>query len=800
VGRPSLYSYAVTSSGTLANPAAGYQVRIWDVFRVAGGVVLPGFVALALLGSLRNYPAGLPGFWDYPSGTIGDALLVPTIVFGLFVQAQALHQVRASGERRWQVLGGVIGAVGGAAVPLSWYLDPHTSHIWMLPRAHHYLLAGWWHFVYLTGATAVLGYLIVTVFGRLRRAPRAATGLPDGYSPTAMTFIVGAGLGMLMLIGRDAVVGGKTAASGTTVASLVVVAVIFLGGLAWAVGTLKWRLLWTPTVIVAAFLVGLLGVIVRWQPHDPAIIGVGAIAAVLACVAATSPLGSHPEHAQYRWPTAIAMATVLTGGLIRSADSLLRGEPRPLLWVVAGVLLAFALLLFVDRGRNNVSRAIRYSLFVGYCMLMYFLAVRIRSPLGENNAGASVSVADTAFDVMVFTLIQTRFGDLGEADKRRVEAEFVSSPGEARTSTEPDASSGPGAVVIDMLCLGIAVGLSLFLLLVMAAGPLGLDRNAVGLSTVRVALLAGVMVVGALGWLSDSLLRRWRAREGEPPTDSRLRRHGLYLPSWFGIVPIAVALLWTATVLALSGGPIHLPLLASLAAAAVFVYAVRTMLFNSTLLQMLRPTAGQVAVCFSAAAASAYAAFWFVSMGIWQGSQPLAGAWLAGTIVCVFAGSTIVYVTAGLALTAGLPRAERPETQYILSRDAIRGYVGLDGINLGVVFLIGVGLPLYAATRDQELHASSLNVVASMVFLPGLISAIFWGLHNWHTWEDLNEQASRTGISRPVLALEDDDWDEAKALDERRVKRFILHVRLNRYSLIALMACGLTYLADVLLR
>jgi hypothetical protein len=48
--------------------------------------------------------------------------------------------------------------------------------------------------------------------------------------------------------------------------------------------------------------------------------------------------------------------------------------------------------------------------------------------------------------------------------------------------------------------------------------------------------------------------------------------------------------------------------------------------------------------------------------------------------------------------------------------------------------------------------------------------------------------------------LEDDDWDKAKALDERRTKRFLLHVRLNRYSLIALMACGLAYLADVLLR
>lgn len=784
---------------TPASPAVGHQIQLRSALLAGACVVLPGFVALALLGSLRRYPAGLPGFWDYPSGTIGDALLVPTIIVGLLVQAQALRRWRVSTERRWQILGGIVGAVGGAAVPLSWYLDPHTSHIWMLPRAHHYLLAGWWHFGYLTASTALLGYLIVTVLGRLRRAPVAATGLPDGYSPTAMTFVVGAGLAMLMLIGRDAVVGGKTAASGTTIASLVAVAGIFLGGLAWAAGRIKWRLLLTPAAIVTVFLVGLLGIIVRWEPHDPVIIGLGAITAALACVAATSPLGSHPEHAQYRWPTTIAMGTVVIAGLIRSADSFLRGEGRPLLWLLGAVLLAFLLLSVVDRGRTDFRRAILYSFFVGYCMFMYYLAVRIRSPLSEHSAGASVSVADVAFDVMVFTLIQTRFGDLSDADKYRVNAEFVSAPGEVSSSTAPDANSGPGAVVTDMLFLGLAVGLSLFVLLVMAAGPLGLDRSAVDISTVRVLLLVGTVAVGVLAWVSDYLLRRWRAREGEPPNDSRLLQHGLYLPSWFGIATFAAAAAWAATMLALSGGPVHLPLLASLAAAVVFAFAARTLLSTTVLLQMLKPTLGQIALCFTAAVSVAFGAFWFISMGIWQGTHPLRGAWLAGTTTCIFAGTTIVYIAAGLALVTGLPEARRP-TQYVLSREALRGYVKLDGINLGIVFLIGVGLPLYAATRDQQLHAASLNVVASMVFLPGLISAIFWGLHNWHNWEELNMQASSNGIARPILALADDDWQQAKALDARRAKRFRAHVRLNRYSMIALMACGLAYLADILLR
>lgn len=794
------------ASSSVAIPVTGRNGDLRRALLVGAGIVLPGFVALALLGSLRTYPAGLPGFWDYPSGTIGDALLVPTIVIALVVQAQALRQWAVPSERRWQILGAVVGAVGGAAVPLSWYLDPHTSHIWMLPEAHHYLLAGWWHFGYLTAATALLGYLIVTVLGRLHRAPNTATGLPKDFSSTAMTFIVGAGLAMLMLIGRDAVAGGKTAASATTIVSLVAVAAIFLGGLAWAAGTVRWRLLLTPAAIVTVFLVGLLGVIVGWKPHDPVIIGLGAITAALACIAATSPLGSHSEHAQNRWPTAVAMTAVVTAGLIRSSDSLLRGESRPLLWLVAGIVLAFALLLLVDRGENDFPRVVRYSFFVGYCMLTYYLAVRIRSPLGEDSAGASVSVADAAFDVMVFTLIQTRFGDLGDGDKQRVEAEFISSPRQASTPTSSDVSSGPG-VVVDMLLLGIAVGLSLFLLLVVAAEALGLDRNSVEVSTVRVVLLVGTIFVGVLGLLSDYLLHRWRVREGEPPSDSRLLRHGLYLPRWFGVIAIAAALVWLITVLSLSGGPVHIPLLASFAAVVVFAFSMRTLLSTPILLQMLQPTIGQIALCFMAAAAVALGAFWFISMGIWQGSQPLTGAWFAATTICVFAGTTIVYIAAGHALAAGLPPAvidpatKKPsKIQYILSREAIQGYIGLDAINLGIVLLIGVGLPLYAATRDQELHASSLSVIAAMVFLPGLISAIFWGLHNWRLWEDLNVQASRTGISRPILALADHDWQQAKALDARRAKRFLIHLRLNRYAMIALMACGLTYLTDVLLR
>jgi hypothetical protein len=229
-----------------------------------------------------------------------------------------------------------------------------------------------------------------------------------------------------------------------------------------------------------------------------------------------------------------------------------------------------------------------------------------------------------------------------------------------------------------------------------------------------------------------------------------------------------------------------------------FVFTVRTLLATPLLLQMLKPSAGQKALCVLTAVALGLGGFWFVSFGIWQGDAALSGGWFAATIICSFAATVTIYMTAGHALAIGLPNGKRP-TQYLLSRGDARAYVLLDAMGLGVAFLIGVALPLYAATRDQALHASSLNVVASMVFLPGLLSAVFWGLHNWREWEHLNENASKRGVAWPIYTLCDDDWEEAKKVDACRAKRLRAQLRLNRYSVLILVACGLSYLVAVLL-
>jgi hypothetical protein len=777
----------------------------------------------------------VPGFWDYPSGTVGDALLLPAIIGGLFVQSRRLKAYRPDAERRYQHAGFVLGAVGGAAVPLSWLLDSHTSPIWMLPRPHHFVLAGWWHLVFLTLATGFLALLIVTVFGRLRRAPKKTRdALPDGYSPAAMTLIVGAGLGMLVLIGRDAVEGGRTVASATTATSLLLVACIFLGGLAWATRGVTISRLWTPSAIVVVFLVGLVGVIVRWPPHVPGVLGLGAVSAVLVCVAATSPMVRR-KHAEYRWLTVVAMASVLTAGLVRSVDAVFRDQSRPLLWLVAAVLIAFALLSFLDGPRSDLRRTIRYGFFVAYCLVMFYFAARLKLPSGEHAAGAEVSVADAAFDVMVFTLIQSRWGELPEGDWERVRIEYVGRPAHCQGLNQADDKAKAGPILRDTYLLGIAVALSLLVLLVLAAGPLGLERSTAAVPAERVVLLAGVVVGGLLLVVNEVLLDRWRKTRGEPlvgpkaPHDKpRITpdppNDKLDLPGWYGIAPAATALAWAAAALILSHGTSHLAGFAFAVGLVVFVFALKTLLYTPILLQTLRPTVGQVILCTVTALSLAFVAFWFVSRGIWRDDAPLSGGWLAGTAVCVFFGTVFVYAASGLALSAGLPLGKRP-TQFVLSRDDIRGYVGLDAAVLGIVFFIGVAIPLYAATREQAVHGPSLNVVAAMVLLPGLISAVVWGLRNWRAWEDLNEDAKRdqlntmsrrmrSGYPRParhhdgeykkvalpILELEGGDWKAAWERDLLRAKRGRRQIQFNRYAVIVLMSCGFGYLAEVLLR
>jgi hypothetical protein len=761
---------------------------------------------MALLGSLRCYRPDLPGFWDYPSGTIGDALLVPTLVAALVAQALALPSTGLRAERRIALAAGALGFIGGAAVPLSWVANASTKPLWLLPRSHHYLLAGWWHAAYLSLTTAAIAGLTVTVFRRLH-ATRRRSGIPTaGLQAAAMTFAVGSGMAMLILIGRDSVAGGATAASATTAVALVVVTAAFLSGLAWACGREVFRTHWRSGAIIVATLIGVLALIARWQPDEPLIVGISAVISLLGALAATSPFVHHDRLAGYRYPTAVAVTAMLTGGLVRAADALFRGERWPFAWILAAILLTIVLVRIVGPRQTPLRRVIGFGLFLGYCVLMCYLAERIKLPHSSaSSAGASVSVADAAFDVLVISLVQSRFGELGEADQRDIEMEYVSESEHRDFPTgyleEPAevalTSSSPEEITEDVALLGLAVGLGLLMLLAVAAGPLGLDRRTSNPASIRLLLVPGVALCTGIFWIAKARLGTWRTGTPEPVVGMALRE--LQLPTWYWIAPLGSAVVWAGVIIALSGGRAHIPVMATSAALIVLVLYAKSLVWGATRLQTLTTTSGQWIISIAAGLSIATATFWIIAFGIWEHDQPLSGGSLSATALAVFLGNAVVFAAAGNALGSGISHGR--ESQHFLCRRNTMGYFKLDGAVFGVVAAIGLGIPVYAAVRDSELHVSSLNVVASLVFMPGFVSAVVWGLHNWRVYDQLVQHARIDyGLPKVLLARADGDWRQADACDIERRGRLHRHLESQRDGLILLMALGLVYLTTTLLR
>jgi hypothetical protein len=312
---------------------------------------------------------------------------------------------------------------------------------------------------------------------------------------------------------------------------------------------------------------------------------------------------------------------------------------------------------------------------------------------------------------------------MGVKDQAGLRVEYVGEGDEMTAAAPSSELESTSTLVGDVYLLGFAVGISLLTLLGAAAGPLGLNRGTTPPDDTRLIGVAGATLVIVMLCAGEAVLRRWRRSNPTPPVGPDFDH--LSLPSWYWVVPAGSASVWVAVAIGLSGGPMHLPGLAAVVALTVVAFCAESLIHSTTLLHTISPKRDQVLLSLWVASCLGVVTFLFISIGLWQGDAPLPGAWLAVTTVLLFIGNSCVFVSAGLALAIGLPKEER-RTQTVLSRDAVRAYIGLDAAIVGIVLVIGVFIPLYAATRDHSLHTGSLNVIASMVFLPGLISAVVW--------------------------------------------------------------------------
>jgi hypothetical protein len=760
-----------------------------------------GFFPLALLGSLGHYGDGLPGFWSFPSGTLGDALLLPALTGCLLVVAKSLPG--SSRDRKAAIAGLVIGAVAGAASQYSWLSDPHAALNWSLPRPHHFNAPGRYHAGFLIACSAAIGALWLVVLARIKAQRERRASVADVLQSGPFAFALSAGLGMCVLIARDSYRAGDTAASSSTFALVAGAAALVVATVAWAAGLRAAANAWRVGLIALASTVGLLGIVGHWLPWQPGVFAPAVAVAALAASAFTAPLRADPVGARLRWATVAASSALMLGGVARADDALMRGEPWPLIWLALGAAAGWALPSAVYRERGNFTHR-RGLLLVGtYCLVAFYLAVRVRTAhASPQTAGASISVADAAFDVMVFSLIRDRFGDLTGGEKRDMDREYVTKPRGCKrkavantTRADPTVESDDGPrgdeTLRQLFLLGVGVALSLLVLLGSAASPLGLDgTGARGNPSIWGTAVGFALIVSILA-PNEVLLRRWRRATKDPePTTVRLQ-----LPSWGYLAPAAAAIGWPVALFA-SGLPEHALGYAAVASAIVGVLVCEALIQTPARLQLRRCTPAHIGLAALCGISCGGALFWLLGCGMWSAHGPLPTWRLAIDTFAVIVGSMALQMATGRMLAFGLPPRRRPE-QHALDRESAQQYTMQDAANFAVISFIGLVIPLYAVGREQTLHASSLNVLASMVFIPGLVTAVLWGMKNNVNYQQ--DVKNHAGIPRAVLEYTGGRWKKAEAKERRRRRRLVRHIVFQNYAIGVILTLGLGYLAAVVL-
>ena len=179
---------------------------------VALAVGLASFGVMTLFWYLLQQDLSLPGHWDYASGTLGDALVLPLLVGALTyllcsLPSSARDSVACS-------IGAVVGLAGGAAVQFSWLADPSPRLNWVLPEPETFSLPGWYHAVFLVLLSGAVGAAYCTALVRLgstdsEEVVRAAR-LPVGVFCGAVT-------AFLFLVVLDSIPSAGTSSSTTTI-------------------------------------------------------------------------------------------------------------------------------------------------------------------------------------------------------------------------------------------------------------------------------------------------------------------------------------------------------------------------------------------------------------------------------------------------------------------------------------------------------------------------------------------------------------------------------------------------------
>jgi hypothetical protein len=173
-----------------------------------------GSGVMALLSRFAPAPDGLPDWQDFHATTLGDTVLLPALLATLVagIQHFRVRGLKPSRKAFWTAA--VIALLGAAAQQATWLLDPSPRLTWVLPEAHRFSAAGWYHAGFLCVVAAAVAGAAACVVGQMihvRRTGNEAV-LRDSATQTG-TFVV---LHMAWLFGWLIVLDGGAGISAVT--------------------------------------------------------------------------------------------------------------------------------------------------------------------------------------------------------------------------------------------------------------------------------------------------------------------------------------------------------------------------------------------------------------------------------------------------------------------------------------------------------------------------------------------------------------------------------------------------------
>lgn len=405
-----------------------------------------------------------------------------------------------------------------------------------------------------------------------------------------------------------------------------------------------------------------------------------------------------------------------------------------------------------------------------------------RAHPAPHDAVAAVAVAESAFDVMVFALFRERFARLFREEAQRlagwramVKDTYLKHYRRSEPESGQTRTSRYGATTVNALFgFGLAVLAGLVATLVAGARPLGLNDSVHGnqpAGPLIWELYGAAVVAGGMTFLAWRLAKATPERasaqgpDEPPPVNVRLP---LFLLAFAALVVVGGA------PYVFGSGSEHTRLLGNAAAAFYAVLTIEALAMTVVRLQLQRLTASSKALILGCGLAVFLASRWLLLTGIWSHGGPAAIARTALVVGAVLLGCAAVSILIGRLLDQGA-------TGEVFTPESPSNNLLIDHGQYAVLALLAGVVPVASLAHIHARH-DSVVVVASLLFVPGLIGAFLWVIDQNRHHHEIEQK-----LAQPIHQMwKRVDRDErAVDVDEPEAKRWLASYQglMNRHRL-----------------